>query len=284
VNDAALQSHIDKWLQAQPAQRVALAFVGAQRDRAAALAALQLDCIAAAHGDSDPQAAAAKLHWWAGELADAATSGGRHPLTRALFATDAAGRVPADAWLAPVRAALAQVEADTPADFAGQLHQTEAFHGALAALETAWWFGAAADSARAARMATLGHVLRTTARLGRDSARPCLPLPMARLARHGLDRDRLQRDSPERRDAVRAQAADLAAAWHEAWQLPGPLSPLRGLEARLGDRLARRVARAGKPLAVLQAGLARTGGPGTVLLAWAAARDWQHATNALGRD
>ncbi|HET7359977.1 MAG TPA: squalene/phytoene synthase family protein [Rhodanobacteraceae bacterium] len=280
MNDAALQSYIDKWLAAEPAQRIALAFAGAQREPGAALAALQREWIAAAHGIGEPQVAAAKLHWWAGELAGAGASGGRHPLTRALFATGNGRRLPAECWLAPVLAALAGLEVGTPADFAGQLRQAEAFHGALAALETAWWFGAAADSTRAARMATLGHVLRATAQLGRDASGERLPLPMARLARHGLDRDSLRHDSPARRDALRAQATDLAAAWRRAWQLPGPLTPLRGLEARLGERLARRVARAAQPLAVLQAGLARTGGPGTVLRAWSAARAWQRALAA----
>jgi phytoene synthase len=276
VSDAALQSYIDKWLAAEPAQRIALVFAGARRESGAALAALQREWIVAAHGIGEPQVAAAKLHWWAEELAGAGASGGRHPLTRALFAAEATRQVPPERWLAPVLAALAGLEAGTPTDFADQLRQTETFHGALAALETAWWFDAATDATRAARMATLGHVLRATAQLGRDAG-DRLPLPMARLARHGLDRDGLRHDSPARRDALRAQATDLAAAYRQAWRLSGPLNPLRGLEARLGERLAGHAAHARRPLAVLQAGLARTGGPGTVLRAWSAARAWQRA-------
>lgn len=280
MTDTALQSYVDKWLAAQPAQRLALVFVDPpSRDASAALAALEQEWTASALGIREVQVAASKLQWWAEELAGAAASGGRHPLVRAVWAAPAARRVPVERWLAPVLAALAQLDVGTPADFDAQLQQAEPFNAALGALETAWWFGADADAARAARMATLGHVLRILSWLDRDAMieRLPLPLPMARLARHALDRDGLRSDSPARRDAVRAQLADLAGAWRQAWRLPGPLGPFRGLEARLGERLARRAATAADPLAVLRAGWASTGGPATVLRAWAAARAWRRA-------
>lgn len=283
MTDAALQSYVDKWLAAQPAQRLALVFIDPpSRDAAAALAALELEWTAAALGVREAQVAASKLQWWAEELAGAAASGGRHPLVRTAFAAPTARRVPGERWLAPVLAALARLDVGTPADFDAQLQQAEPFNGALGALETAWWFGPDADPTRAARMATLGHVLRMLSWLDRDAMieRLPLPLPMARLARHALDRDGLRTDSTARRDAVRAQLADIAAAWHQAWRLPGPLGPFRGLDARLGARLARRAATAADPLAVLRAGWAGTGGPPTVLRAWAAARAWRRDAHA----
>ena len=65
-------------------------------------------------------------------------------------------------------------------------------HGALAALETAWWFGAEASSERAARVAALAHLLYALRRLEQDAERDRLPLPMARLARFGLARPQLR--------------------------------------------------------------------------------------------
>lgn len=273
MSDPALQSHIEKWLAAHPAQQLSLPFVRAEwRDTRLAMAALEQELITAAYGISEPQVAATKLNWWAEELSGATVSGGRHPLVQALFADDAVRRIDAGMWLAPVMAALKQLDVATAPDFATQLDTAETFHGALAALETRLWFGANADPAHAARIATLDHLLHAVTRLKENASAERLPLPMSRLARHGLDRESLADDSPQRREAIREQLADLLAAWRQARRQPGPLSVFRGLDARLGQHWLHKALRADKPLARLRRVQERQTGLGTLRRAWSAAR------------
>ncbi|WP_017462804.1 squalene/phytoene synthase family protein [Dyella ginsengisoli] len=272
-----LQSYVDKWLAVQPQQRVALVFVDPHRHAGhIALAALEQELLAAAYGIREPQVAAVKLNWWAEELAGAAQGGGRHPLTQVLFDDARARKLPAELWLAPVRAAIAQLEAGTAADFGAQLVTAEPLHGALAALETAWWFGIDADPRRAGRVAVLAHLCHALRRLQDDTECDRLPLPMARLARFGLSRADLRSPGAARDQALRAQLGDLAEAWREAMALAGPLGMFRTLEARESMRLAKAAARAGDPLATLQRGLPGNGF-GLTLAAWRAARRWRLA-------
>jgi len=277
VTQGALQSYVEKWLAVQPPQRIALAFVDpAKHAGHVALAALEQELLSAAYGIREPQVAMGKLNWWAEELSGAAAGGGRHPLTQALFADARARAIPAERWLAPPLAAMAQLEQGTAADFPAQLAAAAPLHGALAALETAWWYGPQASSARAARLAALVHLLHALRRLQDDAGRDRLPLPMARLARFELDRTQLGRPGAARDRAVRAQLDDLTAAWREAMRLPGPLSVFRGLESATGEKLARRAARAGDPLGTLQRGVS-AGGFGVAWSAWRQARQWQRA-------
>ena len=276
----ALQSYVDKWLAAQPAQRMALAFVEPSRHAGhVALAALEQELLSAAYGIREPHVAAAKLNWWAEELAGAAESGGRHPLTQVLFDDERAGRIGDERWLAPVLAAMAQLEEGTAADFAAQLAAASQLHGALAALETAWWFGNAASSERAARLATLAHLLHALRRLDDDAEHDRLPLPMASLARHGLSRDQLRHPGAARNAAVREQLGEVATAWREAARLPGPLSVFRAIESREGERLVQRAAGAAEPLQALQRARP-AGGLATTFAAWQAARRWRRAGGA----
>ncbi len=270
-----LQGFIDKWLAVQPQQRIALVFVDGRRYPGhVALAALEQELLGAAYGIREPQVAAAKLNWWAEELAGAPASGGRHPLTQALFDDERAHAIASDRWLAPVLAAMAQLEQGTPADFSAQLDAAMPLHGALATLETVWWYGADASPTRAARVAVLNHLLHALLRLEQDAERDRLPLPMARLARHGLDRTQLRTASATRQQAIKAQLDDLLANWKASATLAGPLSVFRALESRHANKLAQRAAQAGNALAVLQAGQSRTG-PATLLQAWRAARAWR---------
>lgn len=270
-----LQSFVDKWLAVQPQQRVALAFVdGARYPGHIALAALEQELLAAAYGIREPQVAAAKLGWWAEELAAAAASGGRHPLTQVLFDDERAHAIPGDRWIAPVVAAMAQLEQGTAADFAAQLAASAPLHGALAALETAWWFGPQAAAGQAAQVATLNHLLYALLRLEQDADRDRLALPMAQLARHGLSRAQLRHASEPRQHAVRAQLGDLMGSWKTSARLPGPLSVFRALESRHGRQLAQNAAGAPDSLASLQQGQPRTG-LATTLYAWRAARVWR---------
>jgi phytoene synthase len=276
----ALQSYVDKWLAAQPAQRVALAFVDpAHHTGHVALAALEQELLAAAYGIREPHVAATKLNWWAEELANAAQTGGRHPLTQVLFDDERAARIGSERWLAPVLAAMAQLEEGTAADFGAQLAAASQLHGALASLETAWWFGESASPERAARVATIAHLLHALRRLDDDAERDRLPLPMTSLARHGLSRAQLGRAGAARNAAVRDQLGELTAAWHGAARMNGPLSVFRAVESREGERLAQRAAGAAEPLQALQHGH-RPGGLATTLVAWQAARRWRRAGGA----
>ncbi|WP_267223062.1 squalene/phytoene synthase family protein [Dyella silvae] len=275
MSDSALQSYIDKWLAVQPQQRIALAFVDQNNYPGhIALAALEQELLAAAYGIREPQVAAGKLNWWAEELSGAAASGGRHPLTQVLFDDDRAHVLPGEQWVAPVLAAMAQLEEGTAADFPAQLAASSLLHGAIASLETAWWFGEGTASERAARVATLSHLLFSLLRLEEDADRDRLALPMSRLARYGLSRNELRSASPARNDAIRAQLDDLDAAWREAERLPGPLSAFRGLESRYGRALVAQARKAANPLDVLRKGQGRQG-PGVVWQAWQAARAWR---------
>jgi phytoene synthase len=272
---SALQSYIDKWLAVQPQQRIALVFVEPGKYSGhVALAALEQELLSATYGIREPHVAATKLNWWAEELSGAAASGGRHPLTRVLFDDDRADAIPQERWLAPVLAAMAQLEEGTAADFAAQLHAASALHGALAELETTWWYGAEASPARAARIATLSHLLYALRRLQDDAERDRLPLPMARLARFSLSRASLREHSEARDQAIKAQLDDLKSAWAEAVSLAGPLSVFRALESAQGEHLAHKAARSPESMAVLQRG-GPDGGFRTTLRAWQAARRWQ---------
>ncbi|WP_266169652.1 squalene/phytoene synthase family protein [Dyella subtropica] len=271
----ALQSYVDKWLAVQPRQRIALVFVDAKRYPShIALAALEQEWLSAAYGIQEPQVAAAKLNWWAEELSGAAASGGRHPLTQVLFDDDHAHALPSERWLAPVLAAMAQLEEGTAADFASQVAAASELHGALAALETAWWYGDGASSERAGRVATLSHLLYALLRLEQDAERDRLPLPMARMARFGLSRGDLRKPGVAREQAIRAQLEDLLAAWRESEQMTGPLSVFRELESQGSRGLVKRASKAGDPLAVLREGQAESG-LGVAWQAWRAARAWR---------
>ncbi len=272
-----LQSYVDKWLAVQPQQRIALAFVDPRRYPGhVALAALEQELLSATYGIREPQVAAVKLNWWAEELAGAPQGGGRHPLTQVLFDDERAHALPAERWLAPVRAAIEQLEEGTAADFAAQIVAAEPVHGALAELETAWWYGVGASGRRASRVAALAHLLHALRRLQDDVERDRLPLPMARLARFGLSRADLRNRTAARDQAIRAQLDELATAWRAALAMPGPLGVFRALEAREAMRLVKAARRADDPLAALQRGLPGSGF-GNTWAAWSAARRWHLA-------
>ena len=171
---------------------------------------------------------------------------------------------------------MVQLEQGTAADFPAQMAAARPLHGALAALETMWWYGADASAQRAAQVAVLSHLLHALRRLSQDVDRDCLPLPMARLAQHALGRDQLRQPGVARGQAVKAQLHDLLQSWRESDRQPGPLSVFRAVESRHGRRLAKRAAAAPDSLAALgvealQPSLL------TTLQAWRAARKWLRA-------
>jgi phytoene synthase len=278
-----LQGFIDKWLAAQPQQHVALMFVDGRRYPGhLALAAFEQEMLDAAYGLREPQATFGKLNWWMAELTAAPTTGGQHPLTKVLFDEDRALAIPNAVWLAPARAAIAQLEQGTAADFPAQLAAARPLHGALAALETVWWYGADASAERATQVAILGHLLHALRRLQQDVDRDRLPLPMARLAQHGLSREQLRQSGAVRTQAVKAQLHDLLQGWRESARQPGPLSVFRAVESRYGCQLARRAADAADSMAVLGVEQVR---PSllTTVQTWRAARAWLRACPPVAR-
>jgi phytoene synthase len=278
-----LQGYIDKWLAAQPQQHVALMFVDGRRYPGhLALAAFEQEMLDAAYGLREPQATIGKLNWWMAELTAAPTTGGQHPLTKVLFDDDRALAIPSAVWLAPARAAIAQLEQGTAADFPAQLAAARPLHGALAALETVWWYGAQASAERATQVAILGHLLHALRRLQQDVDRDRLPVPMARLAQHGLNREQLRQSGAACTQAVKAQLHDLLRSWQEAGRQPGPLSVFRAVESRHGRRLARRAAGAADAMAVLGVEQVRPSMLST-LHAWHAARVWLRACPPAAR-
>ena len=171
-----------------------------------ALAALEQEWIDAAYGIREPQVAQVKLNWWAEELAGAAASGGRHPLTQALFAAPRADEIELALWLAPLRGRHGAAGGSHAGGFrraAG--HAQRPSTARMARLETRWWYGADADPARAEAHAVIDHLLHALAVLDARHEHERLALPMARMARHGLDRAALAGDSAARRAAVREQ-------------------------------------------------------------------------------
>ena len=275
MSDAACDSHLRAWRDAQPQFAPARAFLrDAERGCFGAYAALAQEWLDAVYAIREPLVAAAKLNWWLDET-DAALAGqARHPLTRVLFAQARARAIPAAAWRDALHAALASLEAEPAADFAAQCTQAEPLHGALARIETALWFGTAANPPCARRCAVLGHLTFALACLPVELAHARSPLPMTLLARHGLTRDALAEDSAPRRAAIRDQAAALTQAFDEAGKLAGPLSLFRGVQSRIDRRALQRASRAADPLAVLQA---RCGGLTLLFDTWRAARAWRFA-------
>lgn len=276
-----LQGYIDKWLEAQPEQQVALMFVnGRHYPGHLALAAFEQAMLDAAYGWREPQTVSARLSWWAAELTGAFTHGGQHPLTKVLFDDERAWSIPLAVWTAPALAAMAQLEQGTAADFQAQLAAARPFHGALAALETMWWYGADASAERATHVAILDHLLHALRRLQQDVDRDRLPLPMARLAQHELNREQLRQPGAARAQAVKAQLGDLLQSWRESAGKPGPLSVFRAVQSRHGRALTRRAAMAADGLAVLGVGRVR---PGLLMTlhTWSAARAWRRACPPL---
>jgi phytoene synthase len=169
---------------------------------------------------------------------------------------------------------MEQMEEGTAADFPAQVAAASLLHGAIADLETAWWFGDKASSDQASRTATLSHLLYSLLRLEEDADRDRLALPMSRLAKFGLSRNQLREATDSRTDAIRAQLEDLHGAWREADRLSGPMSAFRGLESRHGRALVAKARKAADPLDVLRKGQGKQG-PGVTWQAWLAARGWR---------
>ena len=274
MTDAALQSHLQPWLAARPARRACAPFLRRHdADAVQALAALELEVLGVLSDVREPSVAEAKLRWWADEMAAVSAGTARHPLTLALARTAAVARIDAAQWRQPAERALDALAATTAADDAAQWQQALAVCAPWATLEAACWHADRVDTDAAAQAAALAWLIDDLLRLPGLGERPRLPLPMQRLARHGLARDDLAADTNACRAAVREQCAVLAGRATAILDagVAAALPLLRGFDLRLDAQALRRAARSADPLPALAR---RRGwpGPAAVLAAWRAAR------------
>lgn len=273
MTDTAFDDYLSQWRTANPQCEVAWLFLRpAEQVCFGALAAMEREWLKAVRDIREPQVALVKLGWWREEMERAPTGATRHPLTLALFADPRAQRVPAALWLAPVDAAVVQLNQPPAADFDAQCAAALPLAQALAELETALWFGATAQPARAGDVTLVGLLAAAARGLANEIDHGRSPLPMSLLARHGLTIDALGRVSDERRAAFRDYAAQLGQRLDDAGKLAGPLSLLRAAGCQRDRHGLRLAARATEPLDALRAPAPKLG---NVLKMWRAARTWR---------
>lgn len=260
----AFAHHMDKLIAARPEHAVVRLFIPAgRRDAISAFEAVVFELEQALWHAREPQAAAAKLQWWAEELARTLAGEARHPLTQALppvSDTAALQRLPQQ-WLAT---ALTLLDVAGAADFAEQRAAVESFYAPLAQLENALLgTGAEACVPRA-----LSMLLRELGRMALGQAPHRLAVPLQLLARHQLTRDALEQESEDREGLLRDQLSALLEA-HEA--LPAPLDA--GLPVRVRLRLERPLIRRLAAQASSAQGLRRAATSVPLMTAWHAWRE-----------
>lgn len=263
----ALASFEAKWAAARPEFGLALKFVApAQRPMHSAFACLGFELEHAALATRDAEPAAAKLEWWATELACAGRGEARHPLSQALAAHPRFAAIAPERWYAVVRGALMQRDPEPAADRAALLDAHAELYRPLASIE-ADLFGV--DATARARAASVSCALRETAAMADSLRAGRLPVPLDLLARHRLARGDLARSSPAQAAALREWLAALA---DELASIPTiGLGAVGAAFAAADRRRARRSARAAEPLAALDASLRRL--PlAAALAAWRAGR------------
>lgn len=267
ARDGALASFEAKRAAARPEFGLALKFVApAQRAAHSAFACLAFELEHAAFATRDAEPAAAKLEWWAAELARAGKGEARHPLSQALAAHPRFAAIGPERWYAVVHGALMQREPEPAADRVALVDGFGALYRPLATIE-ADLFGV--DAPACARAAALSRALREAAAMADSLRAGRLPLPLDLLARHRLARGDLVQPSPVQAAALREWFSALAA---EFAALPMKrLGAVGAASAAADRRRARRAARAGEPLAVLDESLRRLP-PAAVWAAWRAGR------------
>ena len=276
MSEGALESWLHAWRAAHPQLEPAWAFLRSdpRRDVYVALAALEQEWLDAVYAIREPHVAAVKLQWWGEELQLAQRGAARHPLSQALFADERIRALPDEVWGHALEAAMFALDTASPADVPAQLAAAAPLHGTLARIETALWFGREADCGRAQALAAVQHGVASLRNFPNEIEHGRSPLPMALLARHGLNLAELGGESPARSAALRDQAGALRQALDETDKMAGPLSLFRGLQARLDRRALRAAAKAADPLQTLYKG---QGGLRSLLDAWSEARAWHAA-------
>ncbi|HET7558153.1 MAG TPA: squalene/phytoene synthase family protein [Rhodanobacteraceae bacterium] len=272
----AIGNWLHAWRGSHPQLESAWPFLRAdpRREVYLAFAALEQEWLDVVHAIREPHVAAVKLQWWGEEMQLARTGAARHPLTQAIFADERARAIPARRWDDAMEAAMRALDPVPAADFPAQLAAARSLHGALARIETALWFGADARPERAQAVAAAQHCVELLRNLPDEIEHGRAPLPMALLARHGLGPAEMAGDSDARRGALRDQARMLGQALAESDKMAGPLSLLRGLQARLDRRALRAAGSAADPLQALCRG---QGGVRNLLDAWSEAKAWHRA-------
>ena len=278
MKQADFLSQLESLFRVRPELRLALPYLKTAAEAAQlAWAAIERQWVEAVYAIEETGVAASKLRWWADELAAARDGHTHHPLATALFTAGNAHMVDAQQWHQAIDAGLALRERPPARDFSDQVAAAEAFHGALARLETQLCFGPDADAARAAQVATLDHLLSALLQVAKPGVDNDL-LPMQRLARHALDRASLASDTPSRRKAVAAQLADLQSAFADAMSVSGSLSLARELSLYADRAQLARALKSATPLAVLASPRHRLG-PTMAWKAWRAGRRHRHSVN-----
>lgn len=273
MTDTAFDDYLRQWRDANPQCAVAWLFLRpAEQSCFGALAAMEREWLKAVREIREPQVALVKLGWWREEMERAPTGATRHPLTQALFADPRAQRAAPALWLAPVDAAVVQLNQPPAADFAAQCAATLPLAQALAALETAVWFGPTVAAARATEVTLIGLLASALRGLDNEIEHGRSPLPMSLLARHGLTIDALGSATAERQAACRDYADQLAQRLAATGKLAGPLTLLRAAGCQRDRDGLRRAARAAEPLATLRTPAHKLG---NVLKIWRTARTWR---------
>ena len=134
---AALQGFVEKWLAREPEMAVCEVFCPRQQRalfRAwGALSAELADCMFEL---ADANVARTKLAWWGDDLA--AGVNGRHPLTRAIFASPAAARTQPEQWRTLALSAIELTDSgNAPATLEAALAELQPIAAAVSDLEAA---------------------------------------------------------------------------------------------------------------------------------------------------
>lgn len=227
----AFAHHVEKLIAVHPEHAIARLFLPtAQRESVSAFEAVVFELEQTLWHAREPQAASAKLQWWAEELTRTLAGEARHPLTQALPVAVATANVQhlPRRWLLQ---SLALLDDALASDFAAQCAAVESFYVPLAQLESAL-FG---SGAQAATPRALSMLLCELARMAQGQKAHRLAVPLNLLARHQLTREQLEQQCPAREQLMRDQLAALALAYER-------LSPQldAGLPVRLRLRLERR--------------------------------------------
>ncbi|HMM65805.1 MAG TPA: phytoene synthase [Dokdonella sp.] len=266
--DDALASFEEKWSLAHPELSLALHFAApSQRALVSALACLGYEMAHAAFRIEQPEVAAGKLHWWSEELAACAGGQSRHPLTAVLCADAPMRELPASAWRALARGALAQREAAPAANLAQLLDTYRRFYEPFVAIERVLYPHLDADASAQAQ--ALSRAFHESVRLRETLAGDRLPVPLDVLARQQLSRGDLAVAGAQRDAALREHFSALAGAMRSVRTAGLPALPAIGLRADL--QRCRSAATAADPLAESTRKAGRIGVP-SVLAGWRAAR------------
>ncbi len=272
----ATASFETKWATAHPEFALALRFVDpAQREARSALACIGFEIAHCAYRIGESHVAAAKLHWWADEIAALQAASARHPLTTVLAAH--APRDPAawSAWRDAIAAAFVQREPAPASTLDALVNAYAGFERPLATVEQAWFGDLDVDAS--AELAASSRAFRELVALEEGLSVDRLALPLDLLARHVLARGDLATASPARDAALREGFGSLAARL--AVPPRGRVSPFALVAAVADARRAMRAVRADDPLARARADATRLDAR-TVWATWRAMRRQRALTRA----